>query len=81
MNHNLEHLYELILNTTCYLVVLHEGTTDQQSQGDFASQFLRSHHVDMKVIVFGLNCGYIFRSMNKMCNGSPSRNIFSGVVD
>lgn len=65
MNHNLEDLYELILNTTCYLVVLREGTTDQQSQGYLASQFLRSRHVDMKVIVFGLSCGYIFRSMKK----------------
>ena len=63
MNHSLEDLFELILNTICYLVVLHEGATDQQSQGDLTSQFLRSHYVDMKVIVFGLSCGYIFRSM------------------
>ena len=40
---------------------MYEGMIDQQSQGNFISQFLRSHHVNMKVTVFGLSCAWIMK--------------------
>ena len=40
---------------------MYVGMIDQQSQGNFISQLLRSHHVNMKVIVFELRCARIMK--------------------